>query len=190
MKEHMTDQELIELYFRRDERAIRETDRKYGKMLFGIAYRILQDRADCEECQNDTYLRVWNRIPPARPAVFSAFLTKIMRDTAVDRYKEKTRKKRVPGELTVSLEELADTLCTDDLPEAAFAERELGRLINEYMRTLPERERYIFIERYYFAAPLADIADELHIGTATVHRDLEKIKRGLKAHLERNGVYV
>lgn len=98
------DEEIVRLYFDRDEAAIRETDRKYGKFLFGIAYNILHDRLDCEECRNDTYLGIWNSIPPTRPVSFRAFITRIMRNTAIKKYKERTCLKRVPSELTVPLD--------------------------------------------------------------------------------------
>ncbi len=106
----ISDERIIELYWKRDEKAIHETEVKYGKMLFSIAYNILHDKSDCEECQNDTYLCVWKRIPPIRPVVFSAFISKIMRDISINKYKEKTSKKRIPSELTVSIEDLHDYL--------------------------------------------------------------------------------
>ena len=90
----MPDGEIIELYWKREEAAISETDKKYGKYLYRIAYNIVHDELDCEECLNDTYLGTWNRIPPARPNVFQIFLSKIMRNIAVDRFRKNTAKKR------------------------------------------------------------------------------------------------
>ena len=106
LKSVMNDGDIIELYFLRDERAISETDAKYGKYLFSVAYNVVHDRLDCEECLNDTYLDAWNAMPPERPAVLKAFLAIIMRRRAIDRYKAEKRKKRIPSELTVSLSEL------------------------------------------------------------------------------------
>ncbi len=185
-----TDEQIIELYFRRDEAAIRETDAKYGQMLFRIAYNILHDRLDCEECKNDTYLGVWNSIPPTRPAVFPAFLARIMRNVATKRYAEKTTQKHLATQLTVSLEELTDFLHDNGSPEVDYAARELGKLISDYLRSLTRRQQYIFIGRFYMAETIEALADKLHVGVATVHRDLEKIKQGLKVYLERNGVYL
>ncbi len=186
----MADEQIIELYWQRDENALKQTEAKYGRMLFSIAYNILHDRSDCEECQNDTLLCVWNRIPPIRPNVFSAFISKIMRDIAVDKYKEKTREKRIPSELTVSMDDLNDMLYSDDSPDAEYLAEELGKIISDYVRSLSDRQQYIFIERYYLFATIESIATELGIGLATVHRETEKIKQGLKAHLEKNGVYL
>ena len=117
LKSLMSDGEIIELYFRRDERAISETDAKYGKYLFSVAYNVVHDRLDCEECLNDTYLDAWNAMPPERPAVLKAFLAIIMRRRAIDRYKSEKRKRRIPSELTVSLSELEFTL-SDDTPQS------------------------------------------------------------------------
>ena len=95
----LEDEEIIELYWARNERAISETDKKYKNYLYTIAYNILHDALDCEECLNDTYLGTWNTIPPTRPNVFQAFISKIMRNTAIGRYNKNTADKRVPSEM-------------------------------------------------------------------------------------------
>ncbi len=186
----VTDEELIELFWQRDETAIDKTDGKYGKLLFRIAYNILHDRLDCEECKNDTYLGVWNTVPPTRPAVFPAFITRIMRNVAVKRYKEKMSQKRIPSEMTVSLEELEAVLHGGGAPEAEYNTRELGRYINEYVKTLSDRQQYIFIGRFYMAETIEYIADKLGVGVGTVHRDIGKIKEGLKLYLDGKGVCI
>ncbi len=186
----IADEQIIELYWERNERAIHETEVKYGKMLFRIAYNILHDKLDCEECQNDTYNGIWNAIPPTRPTVFQAFITQIMRNIATKRYKEKTSQKRVPSEMTVSMDELHSFLHENETPEAEYAAAELGKMISDYLRTLSDRQQYIFIGRFYMAETIEYLADKLGVGVATVHRDIDKIKQGLKEHLKRNGVYV
>ncbi len=186
----LADDQIIELYWQRNEKAIKETEVKYGKMLFRIAYNILHDKSDCEECQNDTYLCIWNRIPPTRPTKFQAFIAKIVRDIAINKYNEKTSKKRIPSELTVSLEEMCDVFQNDDSPDAEYSLTELSRIISDYVRGLPKRKHYIFIGRFYFGSTLEQIADELGINASTVQREIVKVKQGLKIHLERNGVYV
>ena len=186
----IADEQIIEMYWTRDEQAIKETDNKYGQFLFRIAYNILHDSLDCEECQNDTYLGVWNAIPPTRPNVFQAFITQIMRRIAINRYKEKTSKKRIPSELTVSMEDVYNTLHSDETIDAEYTSAEVGRLINDYVRDLSDRQRYIFIDRYYLAESVETIAADLEISVATVYREMDKIKQGLKIYLERNEVYI
>lgn len=186
-REKITDGQIIELYFLRDESAIKLTDEIYGAMLHRIAYNILHDDLDSDECKNDTYLGVWNAIPPERPRVFPAFITQIMKRIAINRYKEKTAKKRIPSEFTESIDDLAAALPdTND----EYGARELAGLINGYVNSLPERRQYIFIGRYYMAQTPQSLADELSVGIATVYRELDKIKAGLREHLERNGVYI
>jgi len=186
----IADEQIIELYWQRNENAIQETDKKYGQFLFGIAYNILHDRLDCEECQNDTYLGVWNAIPPTRPIKFPAFITQIMRNIAINRFKEKTSKKRIPSELTVSMEDVNNILHSDDTVAAEYEAEEVGKIINDYVRQLSDRQRYIFIDRFYLAEPVETIANDLSISVPTVYREIEKIKQGLKLHLERNDIFI
>ena len=186
----IADEQIIELYWQRNENAIQETDKKYGQFLFGIAYNILHDRLDCEECQNDTYLGVWNAIPPTRPIAFPAFITQIMRNIAINRFKEKTSKKRIPSELTVSIEDVNNILHSGDTVAAEYEAEEVGRIINDYVRQLSDRQRYIFIDRFYLAEPVETIANDLSISVPTVYREIDKIKQGLKIHLERNEVFI
>ena len=186
----IADEQIIEMYWQREENAIQETDKKYGQFLFKIAYNILHDRLDCEECQNDTYLGVWNAIPPTRPTVFPAFITQIMRRIAINRYKEKASKKRIPSELTVSMEDVSAMLHSDVSVEAEYEAAEVGKIINDYVRGLSDRQRYIFIDRFYLAESVETIAKDLSISVPTVYREIDKIKQGLKLHLERNDVYL
>lgn len=186
----IADEQIIELYWQREESAIQETDKKYGQFLFRIAYNILHDRMDCEECQNDTYLGVWNAIPPTRPTVFPAFITQIMRRIAINRYKEKTSQKRIPSELTVSMEDVMESLCSSQSVDAEYEVKQIGEIINDYVRKLSSRQRYIFIDRFYFAEPVEVIANDLSVSIPTVYREIDKIKHGLKLHLDENGVLV
>ncbi len=189
-KKSSTDEEIIDLYWQRNETAIRETDRKYGAYLFRIAYQILNDRLDSDECQNDTYFEAWNTIPPTRPRVLPAFLTRIMRFIAIDRYREKKSKKRVPSELTLSMEELGVLWEARTSEENEWEAKALGNILSEFIRSLPKRRRYIFIGRYYAAEAVETLAMELSVSVPTVYRELEKIKKDLKEHLERSGVKV
>ncbi len=183
----LEDSTIIELYWARDEKAIVETDRKYKKYLYTIAYNILHDNMDCEECLNDTYLGTWNTIPPARPSVFQAFISKIMRNTAVVRYKKNTASKRVPSEMTVSLHELGETIPHGLSVEEEYMVTRIGRIISNYLRSLSERGAFIFICRYYCSDKISDIAEMLHISESTVFRELTSIREGLKKLLEKEG---
>ena len=185
--ETMADEAIIQRYWDRNERAIRETDRKYSRYLFTIAYNILHDRLDCEECLNDTYLGTWNSIPPARPSVFQAFLSKIMRNTAVVRYKKNTADKRIPAEMTVSLHELEESIPDPVSFEESCAISELSRILSDFLRKLPERSAFIFVCRYYCADRIADIAAMLGISESTVFRVLSDIRNDLRERLEKEG---
>ena len=189
LKSLMSDGEIIELYFRRDERAISETDAKYGKYLFSVAYNVVHDRLDCEECLNDTYLDAWNAMPPERPAALKAFLAIIMRRRAIDRYKAEKRKKRIPSELTVSLSELEFAL-SDDTPQSELEAEELCRIISDFVRSLPERRAYIFMSRYYAARPIREIANKLCVSESTVNKELALIRQSLRKMLESEGYFI
>lgn len=186
-KATMSDEQIVELYWRRDERAIRETDRKYQHFLLTVAHNILRDAQDCEECLNDTYLGAWNAIPPTRPKVLQAFLATIMRRTAIDRYKAGKRQKRIDSELTVALSEVEEFLADGSDPAAELDAHELGRVISEFIRALPKRRMYIFMSRYYTARPIGEIARLLGCSESTVNKEIAAIKRDLKEMLEKEG---
>ena len=183
----MSDEQIVELYWQRDERAIWETDRKYQHFLLTVAHNILRDAQDCEECLNDTYLGAWNAIPPARPKVLQAFLATIMRRTAIDRYKAGKRQKRIDSELTVALSEVEEFLADESDPAAELGARELGRVISEFIRALPKRRMYIFMSRYYTARPIGEIARLLGCSESTVNKEIAAIKRDLREKLEKEG---
>jgi len=184
------DEKIIDMYWERDPDAIQETNQKYGNMLRTVAYNILSDYQDCEECQNDTYFRVWKAIPSARPPVFSTFIVRIMRWVALSRYKEKSRKKRIPSQLTLSLEELEESISSELLVEESYEAKELGEMISNFVWSLNDRQRYLFMDRYYLAEPVEKTAADLSISVKTAYRELGRIKQGLKEYLERNGVRV
>ena len=181
------DNEIIELYWNRDENAIKETDKKYKNYLLTVAHNILHDEPDCEECLNDTYSGAWNAIPPARPAVLKAFLTTIMRRIAVNRYHVKNARKRVPSNLTESLSDFDSMLSGTDEVESDYDAKVLGEVIGDFVRGLSERRQYIFIARYYVAMPIDVICSLLSVSKATVNREIAEIKQELKNKLESEG---
>ena len=185
----MKDEQIVELYWRRDEQAIKETDIKYRHFLLSVAYNIVHDTCDSEECLNDTYMGAWQSIPPARPTVLQAFLATIMRRKAIDCYKTRKRGKRVASELTVSLSEVEDFIADDEDVYSEANAKELGRVISEFVRLLPERRMYIFMSRYYVARPIKEIAILLKCSESTVHKEIVAIKRELKETLEKEGYF-
>ena len=187
----MRDEEIIELYWLRDETAITETDRKYKSYLLTVAYNIVHDSLDCEECLNDTYIGAWNAMPPSRPRVLKAFLTTIMRRIAINRYHVNTRKKSIPSELSVLLSELGEWIADDsDSVSAEFDARRLAAVISDYIRALPERRKFIFMSRYYLAEPIDSIARELGFSRSMINKELAAIRSGLKEKLESEGYTV
>ena len=183
----LTDEEIINLYFSRNESAIDETDQKYGNYLFTIGYNILNDKWDSEECVNDTYFRTWNRIPPERPGILAAFLSKIMRDTSIDRYRKNSASKRMSSELSVSLEELGDCLISNDSWEENYAARVLGDILNSVLKESSKKDRFIFVCRYYYCDSVRYIAKMLNTNEKSVYRSLEKTRQKLKLKLEEEG---
>ncbi|MBQ5633706.1 MAG: sigma-70 family RNA polymerase sigma factor, partial [Clostridia bacterium] len=184
---HLSDEAIIELYWNREERAIKATDEKYGKYLFTIAYNIVRDELDCEECLDDTYLGTWNSIPPTRPTLFQVFLAKIMRNVALDRFRKKSAAKRIPSEMIVSLDEIDGYLPYDASVEEAVLIQEISRVLNEYLGSLSDRDEFIFVCRYYYSDTISDIAKMLDLNPKTVSAALLKLREGLKDRLEKEG---
>ena len=155
--------------------------------MLSVAYNIVHDVYDSEECLNDTYIGAWNAIPPAKPTLLQAFLATIMRRTAIDCYKAQKRQKRIASELTVSLSEVEDFISVDDNMETQTDTKELGRVISDFVRSLSERRMYIFMSRYYIARPIKEIAKLLDCSESTVNKEIALIKRGLKEKLKKEG---
>ena len=183
----LDDERIVALYWQREEKAIAETDRKYGKYLLTIAYNILHNDPDSEECLNDTYLGTWNAIPPAKPTLFQVLLSKIMRNTAVVRYKKNHAKSRVPSEMTVSLDELDGCIPYAPSVDEDYDVYRLSRLLSDYLRKMPEKRAFIFICRYYCADRIFDIANMLKVSESTVYRELDEVKKGLREILIKEG---
>ena len=180
---NVTDMQIVQCFLDREERAITLTHEKYGSYLYTVAYNILHDALDCEECRNDTYLGLWNAIPPHQPQLLAPFAAKIMRRIALNRYEEKSRKKRIPSAMTISLNELHGAL-ENIPPDRSCA---LSDLIDRFLRTLSERDRYIFICRYCYADSVENIAETMGVRAVSVYKRLEKIRTALKIYLEKEG---
>ncbi len=180
---------LVEMFWSRNESAIAETDSTYGKYLYAVGASILTDKRDIEECKNDALLAAWNAIPPERPAVLLTFLSKLMRRISISRYRALSAKKNQATSLTLAETELLSL--TDGRTVAdEYGEAELSQLIASFVRALPERERYIFVGRFYMSQSVQSLARELGVNIATVYRDIGRIKEALKAYLEKHEVFI
>ncbi len=187
--ELMPDETIIELYWERNETAIKATDEKYGRYLYTISYNILHDRFDSEECVNDTYLATWNRIPPAKPTVLQRFLSKIARNISMNKYRDAHVGKRIPSEMTVSIDELAPYIASASLEEETIVDR-ISSVLNAYLRGLSKRDRFLFVCRYYYGDSVAYIAQMMEVSDKTAYRDLARIKEGLREALAKEGITV
>ena len=181
------DSEIVELYFKRDERAIKETERKYGRYLYSVIYNVLGDSDGTEECLDDTYIGVWNAIPPTRPRNLGAFLTAIARRAAIKRYHRESAKRLIPSEMTVALAELEGIITEGEELGSELESRRLSEIINGFVRSLPSRRQFIFIGRYYMSEPIDKLAGELELSRSMVNKELAEIRRALKEKLESEG---
>ncbi len=184
-----SDEQIIELFFGRDEQAIALTGEKYGKYLYTIAYNIIRNNLDCEECLNDTYLSAWNKIPPARPTLLQVFLSKITRGLAIDRHRKKMASKRIPPEMIGALGELDDCIAPQSTPEGELLARQISTVLNDYLRALPKTDAFVFICRYYYSDSAQRIADMLGVSKNTVYRRLSVLRSNLRIALEKEGLF-
>ncbi len=180
----MDDHHIIELYFARDERAITETAMRYGALCHSVADNILHNRSDAEECVSDTYLRAWNAIPPERPAALAAFLCRITRNLALDRYRARHRQRR-NDDLTLSFEELSDCIPMRDEDAG-----ELPSLLNGFLGTLEPPERQLFCGRYWHACSVKGLARTHGLTPKAVTMRLSRTRDKLRKYLEERGYSV
>lgn len=186
----MQDCQIVELYWQRDENAITETQRKYGSYLFKIAKNVLFDIEESEEIVNGTYLKAWNSMPQNKPEVLSSYLGKITRQSAIDAFRSKNREKRKASQYALSLEELKDCTATKDIVEETVELQNLGRLINEYLKSISPQNRIIFVLRYYYMDSIGEIAECCNMSQSKVKSILYRTRNGLKKRLEEEGYLI
>ena len=179
----MTDEEILDLYFSRSEAAISETRRNYGRLIRSTACGILRNNESAEECENDTYLRAWNSIPPARPQKLRAYLCKIARSAAFDRYDRAHAQKRGSA---CPLEELEEFIGVGGA-EDRLAERELTEHINAFLGGLEKKSRIIFLRRYWFWDEIPEISERLDMSGSAVKTRLSRTLKKLRKYLADNG---
>ncbi len=179
----MDDNKIIELYFMRDEDAITQTKEFYGERLKVLAYCILRSSEDAEECENDTYMKAWESIPPQKPQHFFAYLAKICRNTALKMAEKQKAEKRsaVIVELSHELSEcLPDKYSLEDT-----AEQELGESISEFLKSVSKENRVIFIRRYFLSETISDISKALGISESKVKSSLFRTRNKLRDYLSK-----
>ena len=184
----MNDLEIIELYFKRDEKAIKETDTKYGKLCHSIANNILNNEQDSEECVNDTYIGVWNAIPPTRPNNFMSFVCKITRNRSLKRLEARTRQKRSVATI-VSLDELAEVLPDENIANGV-SDGEIAKAISDFLRNENEDVRNVFMRKYYFFDSVVDIAERFGFTESKVKSMLFHTRKKLKEYLIKEGIEI
>lgn len=183
-KPHPSDEKIVALYFARDEQAIAETDRKYGKVCMQVSMNIVKSRPDAEECVSDGYLKTWHSIPPTRPASLCAFVCRIVRNLSINRLRDMKAERR-NRDLTLSFEELESCISVDE----SLADV-LPGLISSFLESLEETDRKLFMGRYFHATSVKELAKLYGLTPNAVSLRLYKIRERLRLHLEEGGYSV
>lgn len=183
----MTDREIISLYIKRDEQALRETQTVYGKYCEKIALNILGDAEEARECVNDTLLKAWENIPPDEPRILSAYLAAITRNEAISRYRREMAEKRGKSAVPLVLEDLADIIPSGTSVERTAEHREIIAEINRFLGGLPEVNRTVFVLRFYIFEEIPDIAARTGLRKKDVSAILYRTKKQIRKHLEEEG---
>lgn len=183
----MTDEKIVELYWKRDESAIDATDKKYRPYLTKIANNILGNMEDVNESINDTFLAAWNSIPPNKPKTLSTYLGKLTRRISIDIFRKKGRNKRKASEYALSLSELTYIASDDPSPHEKVENELLSKKISEFLKAQKPIERNVFIGRYYYFDPIKEIARYCNLTESNVKTILHRTRLSLKNHLEKEG---
>ena len=183
----MEDKKIIDLYFQRDESAIAETKAKYEKYCFGVANGILSSPSDAEECVSDTFLRAWNAIPPEKPRQLKLFLGRITRNLSVDRLRTNTAQKRGNGETQLALDELSGCISAGGDPADTLEFQQLQQAIARFLHTLPQREKDLFLCRYFYVESYRKLAKRFHIREENARLILSRVRGKLRDFLTEEG---
>lgn len=184
----MDDSKIIALYFDRSEQAISETAKKYGRYCHYIAFQILHNTEDSEECVNDTYLRAWNAIPPKRPERLRTFLGKITRNLSLNKWEKQSAHKRGSGQTEQVLEELMECIPSENNVEKVVEDKFILEILNDFLDKLPADKRKIFVRRYWYFSSIKEIARAYGISESKVTVTLFRTRQMLKEVLEKEGV--
>ena len=182
----MDDQAIVRLFWDRNEDAVAAAQEQYGAYCLYIAHNVLRDRQDAEECLNDALLAAWKSIPPNKPENLRTYLGKLIREIAINRWKRDRRRKRVPSEITQSLDEIAEIVSGGDF-EAELEEAELSREISRFLAALDETKRNVFIRRYWHYDSVGQICERYGFGKSKVLMMLKRTRDALARHLKKEG---
>lgn len=183
----MEDTGILELYFARDEQAIAATKEKYGGYCAAVAGNILDTPEDIEEVLSDTWLNTWNSIPPQKPDNLKLYLARIARNLSFDRFRSQSREKRGGSQVVLALEELSHCIPSSSHPGTELEAKELGAAINTFLAALPQRDRVIFLRRYFHTQSFEEIAAHCGISQGAVRTVLSRTRKKLKLHLKKEG---
>lgn len=183
----MEDDKIIDLYWERSEAAITETEKKFGNYCKSIAYHILSNNEDADECVNDTYLALWNTIPPSKPDRLTAFIGRITRNIAFDKYDFNTAQKR-NGKFDLILSELGDCITSPDNVESQYLAKQTAKEISNFLRSIDYGSRNVFIRRYWYAESIAEVAERFHMSESKVKSMLFRTRKKLKQYLLKEGL--
>ena len=183
----MDDRLIVDLYFARSEKAISETDKKYGRYCRYIASNILHSDTEAEECVDDAYMNTWSAIPPERPNSLRAFVGRITRNLALNRYEHKRAQKRYAG-IEAALDEIEELISAPE--ESIVDTMALRDSINEFLGTLTRKSRIIFVKRYWYLASVKEIADEIGASESSIKVSLHRTRCELKEFLEKKGITI
>lgn len=181
----MQDEQIIELFFARNERALEYTQQKYGTYCKTIAMNVLHDESDSDECVNDTYLAAWNSIPPSRPERLGAYLARLTRNISINRYKSRTTASRGGGEFALSLDELDDCVAGENV-----STEDLGKLISEFLYGEKKEARQVFVRRYFYNDSISDISKRFAMSESKVKSMLHRTRLALREFLSENDVTI
>ena len=183
----MDDRSIVELYLKRDESSIEETSKKYGKRLYAISRKIVDDCRTAEECENDTYMQAWQLIPPNDPRDhFFAFLARIVRSLSLNRCRKLHAEKR-SALVTELSSELEECISSPDDTECRIDEKQLRKLLNSFLSGLTDEKRNIFLRRYWFGDSIEDISSRFRISESKAKTTLYRVRNDLKKHLKKEG---
>lgn len=186
----INDQQILDLFWNREEEALDITMQKFGRVLYKVAHNILHDGQDAEECVNDTLMQAWKAIPPKRPEYFGAYLAKITRNFSLQRWRKAGTAKRGGGQCNLILDELAETIPNPDSTEQSYEYAQTLRSINMYLAKMDADSRIVFVRRYFFGDSVQEICTRFEASQSKIKSMLFRARQKLRTHLEQEGIVV